>query len=270
MPYPLPLGEFKLLAGSNPSCVITSASQLDSSTITTPSTPSTSSSTHDSTTTTKAVAIAIPILVVAIIIAVVGLIVLRRRKKQAVPDGEEYVPDAQYGIGKLPPNLPTATESSGMDYYSPTLTPFVVTSAMESLSQMSLPSPKPRPLYDTPPRRSGRLSPPPVPDSPPPASVISSVSPPAYQTFVSPDGSRIVHTLHVVSALEEDTQDYDDEIGRYSATHRDVIPRDLEEKLRRARYLPTDDPNEIPADIWLNEYGVRYFELKRLRELYQT
>jgi hypothetical protein len=238
MPYRCPLGMFNLLAGSDSSCVIT----LNSSTITT---PSTASSTPDS---TKAVAIAIPILVVAIIIAMVGLVVSRRRKKQVAPSGKEYAPEVQYGMG----NNGSLPLSSAMDYYSPTPTPFAVPSTMLSLSQISsLSSPKPRPHYDAPPRRSGGLAPPPAPYSSPPASIASSVSPPTYRTFISPDGSRLTHTLLVVPMPREDAQDYDDEIRRYSATHRDVNPRELEERLRRARYLPTDNPNEISVDIWL-------------------
>lgn len=66
----------------------------------------------------------------------------------------------------------------------------------------------------------------------------------------------------------EQYEDQDDEIGKFAARHRDVIPSELEGKLRRARYVPTDDPKEIPAAAWASEYGVGFFELKRLQELY--
>lgn len=63
-------------------------------------------------------------------------------------------------------------------------------------------------------------------------------------------------------------QDRDDEIGIFATMHRDDIPHELEEKLRRARYKPTDDPSEIPAEVWFSQYGIGHFEVKRLQELH--
>lgn len=62
--------------------------------------------------------------------------------------------------------------------------------------------------------------------------------------------------------------DQDDDLGRYATAHRSIISHGLEDKLRRAKYLPTDDPKEISADVWMSQYGVGRFELKRLQELY--
>lgn len=60
------------------------------------------------------------------------------------------------------------------------------------------------------------------------------------------------------------------EIGRFAAMHRGIISYELEEKLRRAGYKPTDDPREMPTEVWLGQYGVGHFELKRLREIYDS
>lgn len=61
---------------------------------------------------------------------------------------------------------------------------------------------------------------------------------------------------------------YSNLIGEYSAANRDVISPELEKKLRAARYLPTDNPSDMPAEEWGNLHGVGRFELKRLQELY--
>jgi hypothetical protein len=42
----------------------------------------------------------------------------------------------------------------------------------------------------------------------------------------------------------------------------------LEERLRAAQYLPSDDPDGIPPDVWQDNHGVSHFELKRLEEIY--
>jgi hypothetical protein len=273
-----PLGSFSIQAGSDTSCLstlgITSEASISTALSTATGASHTTASTLDpapprhnsSGTTIKAVAIAVPILVVAIITALVSLIVFRRHQKQAVRAGKEYVPETQHKMGNndsLLSNPPTATvlPASAMDYYSPTPTPFVIPSAISSLPQVFTPKP---------PQKPGGFTHPPVPYSPTPDSVVSSISPPAYQTLTSLYGSGSMETPYVVPLPGESVQDYDDEIGKYSTSHRDVIPPDLEQRLRIARYLPTDDPNEIPADVWSSQHGVGYFELKRLQELYET
>jgi hypothetical protein len=47
-----------------------------------------------------------------------------------------------------------------------------------------------------------------------------------------------------------------------------MISPALEAKLIKAHYMPEDDPDEVSAQEWQSEYGVGYFELKRLRQLY--
>lgn len=60
----------------------------------------------------------------------------------------------------------------------------------------------------------------------------------------------------------------DDDIGRYAAAHRDVIPLTLENKLRDACFSPGDNPDDISPETWAARFGVEAFELKRLRQLY--
>lgn len=61
---------------------------------------------------------------------------------------------------------------------------------------------------------------------------------------------------------------YNDIIGQYATANRDIISSDLERRLRMARYLPTDNPSDMPAEEWGTRYGVGIFELRRLQELY--
>lgn len=71
------------------------------------------------------------------------------------------------------------------------------------------------------------------------------------------------------SAIRESTiPETDDEVGRWAAENRSLIPFELEQKLRAASYLPWYNPDEIPADVWENRHGIGYFELKKLRDLY--
>ena len=58
-------------------------------------------------------------------------------------------------------------------------------------------------------------------------------------------------------------------LAEWARTHRAQIPARLEAKLAAAGYVPTDDPNSIPEEEWLREYGVTKFELSRIRALYQ-
>ncbi|KIM23404.1 hypothetical protein M408DRAFT_264067 [Serendipita vermifera MAFF 305830] len=59
---------------------------------------------------------------------------------------------------------------------------------------------------------------------------------------------------------------HNDPLSQFCAANRDLITTTLEGKLRAARYLPRDDPDEIPADYWRSAYGVDFFDLKRLKE----
>lgn len=66
----------------------------------------------------------------------------------------------------------------------------------------------------------------------------------------------------------EEQEVYDDPLSDLCTKNRDLIPLELENKLRAAQYLPRDDPNETTPDYWLRTYGVGGFELKRVQEAY--
>ena len=67
----------------------------------------------------------------------------------------------------------------------------------------------------------------------------------------------------------ERARQYDVRIADFCATNRDLISHSLERKLHAARYLPEDDPNDVPAEYWHNTYGVEFFELRRLQTAYE-
>jgi hypothetical protein len=77
-------------------------------------------------------------------------------------------------------------------------------------------------------------------------------------------------TLSPIPVTRESVVQQDDELGRWAAENRSLVPDELEKKLRVAQYLPSDNPNEISPDVWRDTHGVGYFELKRLQELYAT
>lgn len=60
----------------------------------------------------------------------------------------------------------------------------------------------------------------------------------------------------------------DDPIGRYAAVYRNKISRQLEEKLRKASFMPHHDPSAIPEEEWLRAFNVGPFELERLKEIF--
>ncbi|CAG7846607.1 SubName: Full=Uncharacterized protein {ECO:0000313/EMBL:CCA69853.1} [Serendipita indica DSM 11827] len=59
----------------------------------------------------------------------------------------------------------------------------------------------------------------------------------------------------------------DDILGQYAQANSDLFSPSLESKLRVARYLPTDNPSEMPISEW-QVYSVQTFELRRLQEAY--
>ena len=60
----------------------------------------------------------------------------------------------------------------------------------------------------------------------------------------------------------------DDELGRWAAENRSLVPYELEQRLRAAQYLPSDDPDEIAESVWQSVHHIGHFEVKRLREIY--
>jgi hypothetical protein len=60
----------------------------------------------------------------------------------------------------------------------------------------------------------------------------------------------------------------DDELAVWAAINRQYIDIELEGKLHDASYDPDANPDDITAERWEQQYGVRDFELTRLREVY--
>lgn len=59
-----------------------------------------------------------------------------------------------------------------------------------------------------------------------------------------------------------------DELGEWAERHRDVIPGDLERRLRAGGFVPGTNPQEIPRDVWERRFRVTAYELRGLQELY--
>ena len=98
-------------------------------------------------------------------------------------------------------------------------------------------------------------------------------APPAYQ---DPHGAptALMGSISPATNLNptaeaEQARVYEESISQFCATNRDLISPALEGKLRAARYLPKDNPSEVPAEYWRNAYGVEFFDLKRLQEAYE-
>lgn len=72
----------------------------------------------------------------------------------------------------------------------------------------------------------------------------------------------------VVLAMRNSALHANNELGRWAAENRSYIPIELELKLRAASYLPWYNPDEIPANVWRDRYGIGHFELRTLQELY--
>jgi hypothetical protein len=47
-----------------------------------------------------------------------------------------------------------------------------------------------------------------------------------------------------------------------------LIPEELESKLMRVGFMPSDDPTIMSPEEWLAQYGINKIELVRIRELH--
>lgn len=97
-------------------------------------------------------------------------------------------------------------------------------------------------------------------------------SPPALPQHGSalPEYAAVSRAPPIISPslAEGSTVQLEDELGRWAEKNRPYIPHELERKLRIAHYLPSDNPDLLPANVWNDDYGVGNFELKRLQGLY--
>jgi hypothetical protein len=76
----------------------------------------------------------------------------------------------------------------------------------------------------------------------------------------------IIESSSVVTEVQSST--IIDELSALAAIHRQYVDIELESKLREASYHPDTNPDNITAEMWEQQYGVRDFELIRLREVY--
>lgn len=59
-----------------------------------------------------------------------------------------------------------------------------------------------------------------------------------------------------------------DDLREWAERHRDVIPTDLERRLRAGGFVPGTNPREIPRDVWERRFRVTAYEMRGLQELY--
>jgi hypothetical protein len=57
-------------------------------------------------------------------------------------------------------------------------------------------------------------------------------------------------------------------LSEFAGENRDLIPEELESKLMKVGYLPSDDPDVIPQEEWVKLYGVSRVELMRIKQLH--
>lgn len=114
-----------------------------------------------------------------------------------------------------------------------------------------------------PPRRRPELDQEENLERPAPSTVMSPVGdlPPPPYFMTTSAGARLGLVGHSSSRPET--------LEELARRYRPLIPVELEAKLRRANYLPTENPDDIPEEAWLREYGVGPLELARVRRLYQ-
>ncbi|CCA74896.1 hypothetical protein PIIN_08866 [Serendipita indica DSM 11827] len=98
-------------------------------------------------------------------------------------------------------------------------------------------------------------------------SVVGTEAPPPYRgsvgTPIAPGPSRRNTNPFIPLPLPMRT------LEDFARVHRAEVSEELEQKLRRANYLPSDDPDAISDEVWEREYAVDARELEVLRRLYQ-
>ena len=77
-----------------------------------------------------------------------------------------------------------------------------------------------------------------------------------------------IHRSHRSQEVPEEAAK-ETELAEWARARRAQIPVTLEAKLAAAGYVPTDNPNIIPEEVWVREYGVTILELSRIRGLYR-
>jgi hypothetical protein len=90
-------------------------------------------------------------------------------------------------------------------------------------------------------------------------------SPPVYRD----EDEAQIQSQRIRAEEAERARRYDALIADFCASNRDLISPALERKLHAARYLPEDNPSDVPAEYWHTTYGVEFFELRRLQTAYE-
>ncbi|KAG8831475.1 hypothetical protein FRC17_003094, partial [Serendipita sp. 399] len=121
-----------------------------------------------------------------------------------------------------------------------------------------------------------------MPSPIPPVQPLDDAPPPQYQDHATSSSSTAARynpssqsyppkaEYHPTTASSPytTTEKTQDAISWFASRHRDLITVEIEDRLRRANYRPSDDPREISAEHWKSSYGIDHFELKRLQEAY--
>jgi hypothetical protein len=94
--------------------------------------------------------------------------------------------------------------------------------------------------------------------------------PPPYMTQVMPSGTndRQPGSYSELNLGSSPSVSSRDALSTFAESHRDVIPSELENKLRQAGYQPHLDPDMVSNKVW-SQAGVGPFSLQILREIYQ-
>ncbi|KAG8822141.1 hypothetical protein FRC17_009645, partial [Serendipita sp. 399] len=97
--------------------------------------------------------------------------------------------------------------------------------------------------------------------------------PPAYIGPNSPQPSQYHASTTIARSSHEHLSSVSggggQALAQFAQENRSLITEELEMKLQRAGYVPTDDPDSIPEEEWKRDYGVTKFELARLRSLFR-
>ncbi|KIM30303.1 hypothetical protein M408DRAFT_22302 [Serendipita vermifera MAFF 305830] len=114
------------------------------------------------------------------------------------------------------------------------------------------------------------LAPAPVPEMfpTPNSSTVVTALPPSYDMHAY---HRVVTPRLMVEQVEyssaEDISPMD-EMREWDKRYRDVIPIDLERRLRAGGFIPGTNPREIPRDVCERRFRVTAYEMRGLQELY--
>ncbi|KIM30302.1 hypothetical protein M408DRAFT_22301 [Serendipita vermifera MAFF 305830] len=97
-------------------------------------------------------------------------------------------------------------------------------------------------------------------------STIATALPPSYD--MHPYHQIVTPRVMVEESEYSSVDDIMDDLREWAERHRDVIPTDLERRLRAGGFVPGTNPREIPRDVWERRFRVTAYEMRGLQELY--